>query len=313
MAQDKKRTWDNMNRLWSDLNTIVLDIQGNKYAIMSDIHLGDKGDADDFRDNEKALERALEHYKNNGYKLILLGDIEEFWQFDLDAIKNKYDKTIYTKIKTFGDENVFRVWGNHDSEWRVYDDPARNKQEKTRGAYEALKMKDANGEECILLLHGHQGSTESDKTSWFSRFWVRLFKNVEALAKWLKLYGHSSATKSQVAKNYERIFYSWAKKNKRIVICGHSHRAIFASRSYIEKLKEQIGELQKAVLHDKSLTKKDKEQKIEEIRKKTIELLDEKQKNREITATDNLKDIKPCYFNTGCALYTNGITAIEIA
>lgn len=313
MSQDKTATWKNLDRLWRDPDTRVLNITGNKYAIMSDIHLGDGKDADDFRKNEDALKRALDHYKKNGYKLILLGDIEEFWQFDLHSIKARYDNTIYKKIRALGDANVSRVWGNHDSEWQAFDDPATAKQEKSAGAAEALKMKDGQGKECILLLHGHQGSTESDKTSWFSRFWVRLFKSVEAAAKWLKLYGHPAAAKSQIAKDYEQIFYSWAKRNKVIVICGHSHRAIFASRSYIEKLEQEIRDLQKEVLYDKTLTEKEKNRKIEEIRKKTIELADEEQKNRRISPTDPGREPLPCYFNTGCALYTDGITAIEIA
>ena len=313
MSQDRTATWKNLDRLWRDPNTALLNITGNKYAIISDIHLGDGKDADDFRKNEDALKRALDHYKKDGYKLILLGDIEEFWQFDLHSIRGRYDNTIYKKIRALGDDNVFRVWGNHDSEWRAFDDPATTKQERIAGAAEALKMKDKDGKECVLLLHGHQGSTESDKTSWFSRFWVRLFKSVEAAAKWLKLYGHPAAAKSQIAKDYEQIFYSWAKKNKVIVICGHSHRAIFASRSYIEKLEQEIRELQKEVLYDKSLSEKEKNRKIEEIRKKTIELADEEQKNRRISPTDPGREPLPCYFNTGCALYTDGITAIEIA
>lgn len=313
MSQDRKATWKNLDRLWSDPHTKTLNISGNKYAIMSDIHLGDGKDADDFRKNEDALKRALDYYKKNGYKLILLGDIEEFWQFDLHSVKGRYDNTIYKKIRAFKDASVFRVWGNHDSEWRAFDDPATGKQEKSMGAHEALKMRDKDGKECILLLHGHQGSTESDKTSWFSRFWVRLFKSVEAAAKWLKLYGHPAAAKSQIAKDYEQIFYSWGKKNKVILICGHSHRAIFASRSYIEKLEHEIRELQKEVLYDKTLTDKEKNRKIEQIRRKTIELADEERKNRRISPTDPGREPKPCYFNTGCALYTDGITAIEIA
>lgn len=313
MSQDKKLTEKKLSALLGSKDVETLDLAGNKYAIFSDIHLGDRGKADDFHKNEQALIRALDHYKREGYKLIFLGDIEEFWQFDVDSVKNTYDGTIYKKIRAFGDDNVYRVWGNHDSEWGVYDDPTTEKHEEILGAHEALKMKDASGKECILLLHGHQGSTESDKTSWSSKYWVRVFKKVEPIAKIFGLYGHSSATKSQIAKDYERIFYSWAKKNKVIVICGHSHRAIFASRSYIEKLEHQIRELQKEVLYDKTLTDKEKNRKIEEIRKKTIELADEEQKNRRISPTDPGREPKPCYFNTGCGLYDDGVTTIEIA
>lgn len=313
MSQDKKATWENLSRLLNSSGTRVLRIRGNKYVLFSDMHLGDGGKADDFHRNEKALERALDYYRLFGYRLILLGDIEEFWQFDVEQIRDRYNHTIYQKIRQFGDENIFRIWGNHDSEWRAYDDPATTKQEKPMGAPEALLIGDSDRGVCVLLLHGHQGSTESDRASWFSRFWVRLFKNVESAASWLKLYGHQSAAHSQIAKDYERIFYSWAKKNKIIVICGHSHRAIFASRSYIEKLEEQIRQLQWQVLHNKSLTNQQRNWKIGEIRKKTIELGGEELKNRRIDPTEPGRKPRPCYFNTGCTLYTDGITAIEIA
>lgn len=246
MSQDKEETEKQLKRLLeSELKT--LEIEGNKYAIFSDIHLGDGSGADDFHPNEQALKVALQHYKKEGYQLLLLGDIEELWQFEFESVKDRYDKhkeeeTVYKNIRKFGDGNVFRVWGNHDSEWKVFDDPVTTRQEKCTSAHEALKMRDASGEECILLLHGHQGSTESDKNSWLSRTLVRLLRGPEIIARRLGLYGNPSATKSRIAKDYERIIYSWAKQNKVIIICGHSHRAIFASKSFTEELDARIKE-----------------------------------------------------------------------
>jgi hypothetical protein len=149
---------------------------------------------------------------------------------------------------------------------------------------------------------------ESDKNSWFSRFFVRLYKHIEPF---IKIDRHSSATRSQIAKDYERIFYSWAKKSKLILICGHSHRAIFASRTFIDKLNKEIGQLQREILQNRD-NRKLVEKNIKIIRKKLGQKWDEENKNRKITKVESKGDPSPCYFNTGCALYTDGITAIEI-
>ena len=43
------------------------------------------------------------------------------------------------------------------------------------------------------------------------------------------------------------------------------------------------------------------------------ELEDEKEKGRVIEPPDPGAEPLPCYFNSGCGLYTDGITTIEIA
>ena len=308
MSQDKALTKQRLSELWQSPKIPVLDLHANKYVIISDVHLGDGGDADDLHHNENALLTALDHYNHEGYSLILLGDIEEFWQFDLDKIKSRYHDTVYKSIRAFGDDRVYRVFGNHDSEWRGFPDPAKNAPAKHVGAAEALKMKDEQGNLRILLVHGHHGSTESDKNSWFSRFWVRVYRKVEPL---IKFDPHTEATKSQIMKDYEQILYSWAKESKVMLICGHSHRAIFASKSYTDRLEDKIAELQAEIYANRTnvdLVKRN----IKEIGRLLKKSLQEKLKGRDIDPTEADGEPLPCYFNTGCALYTDGITDIEI-
>ena len=59
---------------------------------------------------------------------------------------------------------------------------------------------------------------------------------------------------------------------------------------------------------DHELVKENKK-KITDLNKK---LKDEKKKNRDIDPTDPGSKPLPCYFNTGCGLFTTGITCIEI-
>ena len=106
MSLDKQSTWKQLSDLWNDKEVKELTTKGKKYAIISDCHMGDGGDADDFHENEPALMKALDHYRRRGYTLILLGDMEEMWQFDLDRIVERYDRNIYRKIRQFGDDRV---------------------------------------------------------------------------------------------------------------------------------------------------------------------------------------------------------------
>lgn len=309
MPQDKTLTIKKLSQLWKRDDIKVLTTKGKKYVIMSDIHLGDGGGADDFHQNEKTLMTALTHYNKHGYHLILLGDIEELWQFDIDEIKGRYQNTIYKEIRAFSDARVYRVCGNHDLEWHPPPDPIRNTSIPNPSVTEALKMKDNQGNARILLVHGHHGDEQSDKRAWSSKFFVRIYRKIE---KHIKFDPHTSATKSQIKKDYERILYACAKKLNVILICGHSHRAIFASRSYAERLKETIISLEAEIStnpNDTNLIERNRKE-IKELRKK---LSREKRKKRVIDPTEPRGKPLPCYFNTGCALYNDGITVIEIA
>ena len=310
MAQDRKLTFKRLTELWNDKSIRILETNNNKFVILSDLHFGDGGPADDFRHNTKAIRRLLSHYLENNYRIILLGDIEELWQFDLDMIKKRYDTEIYSLFRKFGVDRIIRVFGNHDREWESPRDPVMKNPDITKGAPEALKMK-IGDDPFILLVHGHQGNIESDKNSWSSKFFVRLYKAVEPWLKCMNIGTHPPAIKSQVTTDYEQVMYAWAKKNKVILICGHSHRAIFASTSYARRLQNEI----KALLEENQAHKEDgmlvreNKKKINELNKKWN---DEKKKNRDIDPTDPSQTPLPCYFNTGCGLFTAGITCLEI-
>jgi UDP-2,3-diacylglucosamine pyrophosphatase LpxH len=303
---------EELSDLWLNTDVETLETAGQKYVMMSDIHLGDGGPADDLHHNERVLLDVLCHYSRAGYTLLLLGDIEEFWQFDLEAIVRRYNDSVYAALREFGDQRAYRIFGNHDREWGGLEDPARQDGKKTLYAAEAIKLKDSGGSIRFLLVHGHQGSIDADKLAWMSRFFVRLFKLVEPAAKWLGLYGDPSATKSQIPGDYERTMYAWAKAHQVILICGHTHRAIFASKSYAERLLDRITALRSENVAGRA-PREIVRQNIDDIVELRGQLRDEEKKGRVIEPVERVGEPLPCYFNTGCATYTNGITAIEIS
>jgi hypothetical protein len=94
-----------------------------------------------------------------------------------------------------------------------------------------------------------------------------------------------------------------------MLICGHSHRAIFASLSYADRLDKEMKEKQQEILDCRD-NKKLIRQKLKELKKLQDKLLDEEMKNRKTAMTE--RNPLPCYFNTGCGVFTDGMTAIEI-
>jgi UDP-2,3-diacylglucosamine pyrophosphatase LpxH len=279
--------------------------QSDKYAIFSDLHFGDGGGADNFVHNEHTLICALDYYRENDYSVILLGDIEEFWQFDLEEIHGRYKDTVYSAFQKFKPGRIHRVFGNHDLEWKGLNDPVVSSGGAHRWAEEAIKLGDD-----VFLTHGHQGEPFCDKNTWIGRFAAHAFKYVEPLARRFG-YESNDATKSQIPKGRERTFYRFAKDHKIILICGHTHRAMFASLSYTDWLKEQIELKQNEVLQ----VTKDRE-KVRKLSKEMAYLrreLDwEMVMGRDIDPLERDEDPLPCYFNCGCGLYRSGITNIEI-
>lgn len=275
--------------------------------VISDVHLGNTDRADDFKHNEQITMDSLSYYKTKGYKLILLGDIEELRQFDLSEIKQHYNDTIYKTIRSFGDDNVIRVYGNHNIDWSVFQYPIRNDQSLSRKPAEALRLK-TNGDPNIFLIHGHQDTLDSDKFSWISRGAINIYgKTLEHI---IDLDPSPSLTKSMIMKDFEKERYNWAKANKRLIICGHTHRAIFASQSWIEKLKKDMIRLQTEI-HGANTTNDRKEELIDQIYRLGRQIQYEEQRGREVEPLE--QKALPVYFNTGCTLYKSGITLLEIA
>lgn len=276
-----------------------------KYALFSDLHLGDGRKADNFVHNEKTMMFALNYYKNNEYSVILLGDLEDLWQFDLIRIKDRYDESIYKILRSFPGNKVHRIFGNHDREWKRPLDPILNDENVPLGTPEAIML----GHD-IFLIHGHQGDYFCDKVVWFSKFWSRSAKSLVPVGKMFG-YENRSAVKSQIPKSREKLYYNWAKDNKVILICGHTHNAIFTSRSYYWWLKEQIK--QKELEKERYSKDKAKCKELSKVIKEhKMNLRNEEIMGRKYNRIAPKRKPLPCYFNTGCGLYKTGITNIEI-
>ena len=298
-----------LDAIWDSPQTPLLPTLDRRYFILSDLHMGNRGRADDFRHNEKLVIHALEQYREKGFSLILLGDVEEFWQFSLDSIRRHYEKTVYRAIRDYPEDQVYRIIGNHDIDWQIKFklDPIRIGRGESRPPLEGLKLADGQGIPRILLCHGHQGTVDSDHLTWFTRPAVWLYGRI--IEPLFDFDAPPSATLSMIPDDFERERHEWAQKNERIFICGHSHRAIFASKSWAQIVEGDIFRL-KADLRD-APAGPNKTSLEHTLKLKEAALAQEKEMKRDIVPMG--PNPKPCYFNSGCALYQSGITGIEIA
>lgn len=293
-----------LNEIWEYDNTRILDTKNKKYAIISDLHMGNGSGVDKFKNNEEVVLRALNFYYMNNYSLILLGDIEELWRFSLSEILKRYNNTIYKTIRKYGNSRVHRIYGNHDIDWKNID-PVRVYTNGDSLAQEALKLRDIKGRARILLIHGHQGTNDADRFSWLSRPFIKGYKYIEPV---FDLFEQPSAPQSPIISSYEKKRYVWAKKNSLILICGHTHRAVFGSRSKIDVLRSEIRELRKDFDKTKDLQKRKKI--ISSILSKEYDISKERFLGRQFDSLGT--DPSPCYFNTGCGLYKDGLTLLEV-
>lgn len=306
---DRERVFSRLNDVWSRSSLPELPLAGSKYVMMSDIHLGNGSRADDFNRNTQILHDALDYYYNEGYTLILLGDVEELWQFEMPEITKIYDTALYEMMRKFGaNQRLHRVFGNHDVIWGSPIDPTIPAPPASRGAPEGLKIQDLEGKARMLLVHGHQGTKESDKTIWASQYWVRIWRGIEPVARWLGFHHNPSEAKSKIPKQFERLRYDWAESNHVLLICGHSHRAIFGSESPVQILEGDIARLKGRIKAGDGNGDGDALRK--ELKEREKELRHERRQGRSIARIGDKP--KPYYFNTGCGLYTKGITAIEL-
>lgn len=100
----------------------------------------------------------------------------------------------------------------------------------------------------------------------------------------------------------------WAKKRRLMIICGHSHRAFFDSKTKVEKIQSEIQALQKDIQFETDLPTRVKL--INDLLSNKEKIMDQSALNGEYKPLDH--NPTPNYFNTGCALFLDGLTVLEI-
>ena len=97
---------------------VVLTLKENsRIIVFSDQHRGRKNGADDFMKAEGSYLLALEHYFQNKFQFISLGDSEELWENLLSQVKKNNALTFEAEKKFVLQDRFFKIFGNHDLYW----------------------------------------------------------------------------------------------------------------------------------------------------------------------------------------------------
>lgn len=123
------------------------------YAI-SDLHLGDGGPRDNSVANLPALNTFLDYVQDMGGRLIICGDMFEFWQANLSAVLVHHESL----LDRLANMDVTYVVGNHDIDLLHFCDPKLTSRIKFIHPFFKRMRVEAWGLECghqWKFIHGH--------------------------------------------------------------------------------------------------------------------------------------------------------------
>lgn len=212
---------------------------GMKLVCMSDMHRGDGSGADDFAQNSLIYRCALEHYLEDGFTYVELGDAEELWENDnFDQIYITH-AMVYELLAKFHDPDpaktrYLKVWGNHDLYWK-------DNEVVYRKLFPGIEIQEGivleTGATAILLIHGHQADPKCcGELAAVSKFFVHNF--------WpdLQRVGIKDPTRAALnpglCNEVDKCLHEWANHNDQgvaAIIAGHTHRAVFENLSLTEQ------------------------------------------------------------------------------
>ena len=219
----------------------AIDIRGHEpWIIFSDQHKGAGDGADEFRLCKDTYLAALRHYNADGFRLVLLGDVEELWENDIGEVIRTYRDVLEAEA-AFGPTRYLRVWGNHDDRWMeevlvALDLRAYAPGTGLRRVFEGVRVTVRDGDVKIgtlFMTHGHQGTLGSDRFKFFSRWALQFYRFMQNRfgVSWfggVDLPSEDASLRGQ----HDLIMYNWAsEQEKMMLIVGHTHRPVWAGRT----------------------------------------------------------------------------------
>jgi hypothetical protein len=294
----------------------LLDIRTAKFIIFSDHHKGSRDGADDFMVCERAYNAALAYYERLGYTLVALGDAEELWEGWPDIVLKAYQHTLELEGRFHRSGRYLRFWGNHDDAWSHPDLVEQMLVPALGGAplkvRESLILHVCEREEelgRLFLVHGHQGTLDSDRIAPLSKFAVRYFWR--PVQRFFRFSLNTPAKDFELRYAHDSALYAWSQdQNKVVLIAGHTHRPVFKSESHEEVTRKALKTAEEwLVKHPES----------ERFRQRAAELSAElewvlAQSQQSARDLPVIEFKKPSYFNAGCCAFLDGdVTGLEFS
>lgn len=294
----------------------VLDIRSARLVIFSDHHKGNRDGADDFRVCERAYNAALAYYDRLQYTLAVMGDVEELWEEWPATVLKAYAHTLALEGKFHQDGRYLRFWGNHDDAWSHPDLVEQLLRPALGGlplkVRESLILHVRDGEEelgRLFLVHGHQGTFDSERIAPLSKFALRYFwRPVQRI---IKFSFNTPAKDFELRHTHDSAMYAWSEAQQNVVlIAGHTHRPVFKSESQEEIVRKALREAEvKLARRPNSPTL---QQWTAELAAELEWILAQNQQSPKDIPIIEFK--KSSYFNTGCCAFLDGdVTGLELS
>jgi UDP-2,3-diacylglucosamine pyrophosphatase LpxH len=305
-----------LNRAISGFFTFRTELnirQHQPWIIFSDQHKGAGDHADEFVACVPTYMSALAHYNTNGYRLVLLGDVEELWENNFREVV-KAHRAVLEAEAAFGDRRYLRVWGNHDDRWMeemlvAFELRAFAPGVGLRRVWEGVRLSVRDGDQKIgtlFMTHGHQGTAGSDRFAWISRWALVVYRWLQNRFNVGWFGGVDTPAQDPCLRGeHDRMMYNWATSQERMMlIVGHTHRPVWAGQTHLQQLQADLD----ALVVRRSAGDARVADAIVALQKTMDDV------RALVGECDDVPVTKPAYFNTGCCKFDDGdITGMELA
>jgi len=235
----------------------IMDFDDNdKIILMSDCHRGDNSWSDDFADNQLLFYHALNHYSQNGFTYIEIGDGDELWENkDYAKIMDAHNH-IFELLNRLHQENRLHImFGNHDIERldrammkKANQDLYRKLVEQDGDKAwvpefdemefpEALKLRHSVTGQILFLVHGQQFDPFNDRWWHIGRFFTRHFwRHLQIIGlKDPSSPAQNAIKMNKVDRRIEDWLRHWNETNKQrlLIVVGHTHHPRFPENNSV--------------------------------------------------------------------------------
>ena len=289
-----------LQRLYEQAPRVALG-STDRIVILSDLHLGDGGAHDDFRQNAGMVQEVLRgYYLEAGYSLVLNGDIEELQRFSYARIHARWEPLLALFEEFRRRRTLYKILGNHDQGLRAVVET------RTADALLDAVCFTIQGN-TIFLFHGHQATIFFERFNEVSGFFLRHVANTLRIPNVPVMY--------ESRKKYltEHRVYAFSSSRKVVSIIGHTHRPLFESLSKIDTLRFRIEQLCRDYPSMSPRARMAIETAIAAYRREIARVWEKDRENGLRSSLYNEQISIPCLFNSGCGIGKRGVTALEIA
>jgi UDP-2,3-diacylglucosamine pyrophosphatase LpxH len=194
-------------------------------VIFSDHHRGDRSRLDSFAANHDLFVHALRRYYDQGFSYIKAGDGDELWKGWRFGDVERAHGPVFDLLHRFQrQDRLHLLYGNHE-------ELAEGGYQQDKGGLpvrEAVVLERLRTSQRLFVVHGHQADPRNDnKTQWSRRFVRCLWTPVQNTGQ-ASLSGSVHPVRFGATETISQRIEAWAAVQRQLVICGHTHRPVFA-------------------------------------------------------------------------------------